>query len=95
MKLTIYAFMVVFLLHEFAHAVEKLPKDVQAIIERKKGCGHWAGESPYNEDRKKEINAALATLKCDAYEKDLKTINKKYHNMKEILKAVKSASEDG
>jgi hypothetical protein len=36
------------------------PADVQRFIVRYDDCGHWAGEEPYDADRKREIDAAIA-----------------------------------
>lgn len=72
-----------------------LPSDVQDIIKRKAGCGHWSGEDGYDEERKKEIESALKELKCAEFEKDLKKIQRKYRKQKSILKQINDAISDG
>ncbi|MGZ3792493.1 MAG: hypothetical protein ACXVCP_09100 [Bdellovibrio sp.] len=59
----------------YANSIKtSLPLDVLDIVDRKAGCGHWAGEYGYDDERKKEIAKALKDLKCDKFESDLKKI---------------------
>lgn len=45
-----------------------MPADVQAFIERENSCQHFAGEEPYDDARRRELEAAIARS-CDDREK--------------------------
>jgi hypothetical protein len=45
-----------------------MPADVQAFIERENSCQHFAGEEPYDDARRRELEAAIARF-CDDREK--------------------------
>jgi hypothetical protein len=70
------------------------PKDVVKFIKRLDDCAHWSGEEGYDEARRKEINAAIAKLKCERIERDGNSLKKKYKDKKQtadvITKAIKS-----
>ena len=69
------------------------PKDVAALIERLVGCNHWSGEEPYDAERKREISAAMAELKCDRLAADESAALKRYAKNPSVLKALKDAKE--
>lgn len=70
-----------------------LPPEVAEMIERTVGCSHWAGEEPYDDERKKEISAALKELKCDRLTRDEASISKRYANRPKVIDALKRAKE--
>lgn len=74
---------------------KSLPKDVAEIIERKSCCGHWSGESPFNSERKREIEVNLEECKCSTFTRDREKIEKKYDKDKKIIQAIQDASDDG
>lgn len=45
-----------------------MPADVQAFIARENSCQHFAGEEPYDDARRRELEAAIARF-CDDREK--------------------------
>lgn len=45
-----------------------MPADVQAFIARENSCEHFAGEEPYDDARRRELEAAAARF-CDDREK--------------------------
>lgn len=45
-----------------------MPADVQTFIERENSCQHFAGEEPYDDARRRELEAAIARF-CDDREK--------------------------
>ncbi len=49
---------------------EAVGKDVQDIVIRWQGCGHLAGEEPYDAERAADIEQAFSDLKCSALETD-------------------------
>jgi hypothetical protein len=54
------------------------PADVKAFVMRARGCGHWAGEEPYNKERAADINKALTELKCDQLDAAEVALRRKY-----------------
>ena len=47
-----------------------MPPDVSDFIRRAVVCNHWAGEEPYDEERRAQINAAVQSLGCRALDAD-------------------------
>lgn len=43
---------------------------VTDLVERAEGCIHFAGEEPYDEDRRADIERALTELRCDALQRE-------------------------
>ncbi|WP_256077170.1 hypothetical protein [Massilia sp. YIM B04103] len=72
-----------------------LPPDAAALVERWIGCEHFAGEEPYDADRKREIAAAMRKLKCDRLERDELKIQRRYATRPTVLKALRQARESG
>lgn len=46
----------------------QMPDDVQAFIARENTCQHFAGEEPYDDERRRELEEASATY-CEGREK--------------------------
>lgn len=65
------------------------PAEVRAYVEREAGCGHWAGEEPYNKERALEINAALTQLQCDKLPQDKKRLHHQYATNNDIQMMLK------
>ncbi len=53
-----------------------MPKSVQQLNKRQIECNYWGGEEPYDKAWLRQINAAVAKLKCDTLEKDEKKLLK-------------------
>jgi hypothetical protein len=59
-----------------------LPADVQHFIMRHDDCLHWAGEEPYDADRRREIERGVATA-CTGLDASAVTLRHRYaKNMK-------------
>lgn len=67
------------------------PADVADFLERVVECNHWAGEEPYDENRKREINQAVTELNCDALVADESVIKGHYRNDSAVLEAIEKA----
>jgi hypothetical protein len=70
-----------------------MPRDVIALIDRHVECAHWSGEEPYDAERRKEIEAAVARLRCMKLDADEKRILKKYLGNEKVLRSLKTARE--
>jgi hypothetical protein len=64
------------------------PEDVVQFINRHVECVHWGGEEPYDEERKKEIFAAVEKLGCLQLDDNERALRKKYAKDSGVLKAV-------
>jgi len=63
------------------------------LIDRIISCNHWSGESPYDADRAKEINAALSELRCSRLKNDEAAILSKYGADSAVKRAISAAHE--
>lgn len=70
-----------------------MPQDVAALIDRIAACHHWAGEEPYDAERRRQIETAVARLKCDALEAEQKAIRTKYPGNDEIGRRLDAARD--
>jgi hypothetical protein len=78
---------------EPASAEQRLPADVARFLERREGCDHWAGEEPYDADRRREIEAAIRKLRCTSMERDAAGLGKRYAGRKEIVAKLAETKE--
>jgi hypothetical protein len=78
---------------DLAAMAKSLPRDVRAFIERKSECNHWAGEDPYDAARGKEIERAVARLKCEALDRDEANLKRRYAKDAAVHKALAQADE--
>ena len=78
---------------EVAAVNKGMPKSVKLFNQRIIECNHWAGEEPYDNERLKEINAAVTDLKCNALVKDEKKLLKKYKSRPDVIKSINKAKE--
>lgn len=65
-----------------------MPADVSDLIRRAVVCNHWAGEEPYDDDRRAQINAAVSSLRCRELDADQATLRKQYAGQNEILRRI-------
>lgn len=65
-----------------------LPHDVEAFLDRRAQCQHWAGEEPYDGPRASEIEAAVRQLRCDSLEADESRIRLRYKPNQLVIKAL-------
>lgn len=68
-----------------------MPPDVSDFIRRAVVCNHWAGEEPYNDERRVQINAAVSGLRCRELDADQNLIRKRHAGNAEILKRIARA----
>jgi hypothetical protein len=68
------------------------PADVVDLVERYGGCNHWGGEEGYDEERRKQIEAGAARLRCDRLDADQRKLRKKYAHKARILRVINAAS---
>ena len=68
-----------------------MPSDVSDFIRRAVGCNHWAGEEPYDEDRRAQIAAAVRSLGCRALDADQAALSRKHAGQPEVLRRLKRA----
>ncbi|QEI04407.1 hypothetical protein FXN63_00060 [Pigmentiphaga aceris] len=67
---------------------KRFPPEVEKFLNRAEECEHWAGEEPYDKDRRKEIEAALDELRCDSIEAEKQTLQQRYRKNPAVLKAL-------
>jgi hypothetical protein len=65
-----------------------LPKPVRAHIARQAACNHWAGEEAYDKARAREINQAVARLRCDDLDREAVALRRRYRSAPAVLKAL-------
>lgn len=68
-----------------------MPPDVSDFIRRAVVCNHWAGEEPYDEERRAQINAAVQSLRCRALDADQAALQRLYAGQAEVLRRLKRA----
>jgi hypothetical protein len=68
-----------------------MPEPVKKVIDRQIACNHWAGEEPYDAERATDINAALASLKCNSLARDEAKLIKKYKSRADVKDAINQA----
>lgn len=67
---------------------EGMPPDVSEFIRRAVICNHWAGEEPYDDDRREQINRAVKSMGCLELDADQKALQSQYANQGEVLKRI-------
>jgi len=68
-----------------------MPPDVSDFIRRAVVCNHWAGEEPYDEERRAQISAAVQSLRCRALDADQAALQRLYAGQAEVLRRLKRA----
>ncbi len=68
-----------------------MPTDVSDFIRRAVVCNHWAGEEPYDDERRAQIHAAVQSLRCRALDADQAALRTKYAGHAEVLGRLKRA----
>ena len=68
-----------------------MPPDVSDFIRRAVVCNHWAGEEPYDDERRAQIHAAVQSLRCRALDADQAVLRGKYAGHAEVLGRLKRA----
>lgn len=57
---------------------EGMPSEVRDFIRRAVNCNHWAGEEPYNEERRAQMAAAVSSLRCRELDTDQKELRSRH-----------------
>lgn len=57
---------------------EGMPPEVRDFIRRAVNCNHWAGEEPYNEERRAQMAAAVSSLRCRELDTDQKELRSRH-----------------
>jgi len=71
-----------------------MPAPVARLMDRMVECQHWAGEEPYDRQRRAEISRAVKRLRCDQLEQDESRITKQ-HADNPLVKQRLDAIRDG
>lgn len=71
-----------------ASTTVQLPHDVEAFLDRRAQCEHWAGEEPYDGPRASEIEGAVQRLRCNNLEADESRIRLRYKRNQLVIKAL-------
>ena len=65
----------------------ELPEDVSNFVERRDGCDHFRGESPYDEERRKFLNQMVTEL-CVGTDEQLNALKIKYEKNSEVINSL-------
>ena len=65
-----------------------MPPDVSDVIRRAVVCNHWAGEEPYDNERRARINLAVQTLRCRELDADQAALREQHHGNEEVLRRI-------
>lgn len=68
-----------------------MPPDVSDFIRRAVICNHWAGEEPYDDERRAQINLAVQTLRCRELDADQLALAKQYHDNVDVLRRIQQS----
>lgn len=60
------------------YGLQTCPSDIKEFLGRVESCNHWAGEEPYDDARRKEIEKALEEDKCKALPCDYQALLREY-----------------
>jgi hypothetical protein len=77
---------------ELDAALRKAPSPVRSFVERLVSCEHWAGEEPYDADRRREIERALRIDRCDRIDIEGREFRRRYARRPEILRLFDAAA---
>lgn len=68
-----------------------MPADVSDFIRRAVTCNHWAGEEPYDEERRAQMAEAVASLGCRELDTDQRALAKQYDGNAEVLRRIRQS----
>ena len=75
-------------------AVPALPPDATYVVEKLAACAHFASRfDGDNSQRDREFTAAIVQLRCETIDEDVRAIVAKYAGNKDVLKALKVATQ--
>lgn len=61
-----------------------MPEEVNLLVVRWESCQHWAGEEPYDEERRREIEAGVAAS-CPGNEERRAALLEKYADRADVV----------
>lgn len=67
--------------------------EVRAFVTRKLECYHWAGEEPYDQERRRWIERAVNRLKCNRLDRDEVKLRQRYKGNPQTLEALDEAKK--
>jgi hypothetical protein len=73
-------------------AVAGLPAEVTKLVSRWQECWHWAGEEPYDADRRQQIADGVAGS-CPGNEEERDRLRAKYRERQDVLDALSKLDE--
>lgn len=73
-------------------AIAGLPAEVTKLVERWEMCWHWAGEEPYDADRRQQIADGVAKS-CPGNEEERDRLRAKYRGRPDVLDALKKLDD--
>jgi hypothetical protein len=73
-------------------AVAGLPAEVTTLVARWEECWHWAGEEPYDADRRRQIEEGVARA-CPGNDEERERLRAKYGGRADVLDALKKLDE--
>lgn len=76
-----------------AMPAKRFPPAVEAFLGRSEQCDHWAGEEPYDQARRKEIDAAFDKLNCENIAAERQRLQQRYKNDAAVRKALEESDE--
>lgn len=68
-----------------------MPADVSDFIRRAVTCNHWAGEEPYDEERRAQMAEAVASLRCRELDADQRALARQYDGNAEVLRRIRQS----
>lgn len=68
-----------------------MPADVSDFIRRAVTCNHWAGEEPYDEERRAQMAEAVASLRCRELDTDQRALARQYDGNAEVLRRIRQS----
>jgi hypothetical protein len=69
------------------------PKDVVAVAERIAMCTHFAGEEPYDAERRSEISGAMKKYRCEKLDKDEAIVRNRHKDNAAVQRVLQRAHE--
>jgi hypothetical protein len=68
-----------------------VPREVRSLVDRRVGCNHWGGEDPYDQERAKEINSVMRSLRCVTLDRDEARLKRRYAGRSDVLRLLRRA----
>ena len=71
-----------------------LPRPVQAFLDRRESCLHFAGEEAYDEDRARFLADRLGELRCDKLDAAARRLRRIYVKRRDVLEALAKSPDE-